>query len=144
MTREEFNQFRHEAVHALTALNQSCDKQFQIPSWPHWDYELERGTLTFSGDGVPKVVASIQVVGTTSKTSGTWLWAWANENLPAKVTHAVKTVRAFGEAENLRELTETSLDDDEYLGWEMTAIAARILKAKGAYHAQEVTADTST
>ena len=45
-------------------LNQSCDLQFRIPSWPNWHYDLDLGTLTFSKDGISRVTASIQVVGT--------------------------------------------------------------------------------
>jgi len=42
-------------------------------------------------------------------------------------------VRAFGEAENISELTNAELPDDEYLGWGLTAVAAKLLGAKGAY-----------
>jgi hypothetical protein len=42
-------------------------------------------------------------------------------------------VRDFGTAESIQQLTEAYLPDDEHLGWEMTAVAARILQAKGAY-----------
>jgi len=133
MTEEQFTKFRHEAVHVLMRLNESCESEFHISSWPHWDYDLERGTLTLSQDGVPKVVASIQLVGTTSKTAGTWLWGWGNENLPTNVTEAVAAVRAVGETESLSQLTNASMPDDEYVGWEMTAIAARVLGSKGAY-----------
>jgi hypothetical protein len=42
-------------------------------------------------------------------------------------------VRAFGELENLPELTQAKRPTDEHMGWEMTAIAAKVLGAKGAY-----------
>jgi hypothetical protein len=42
-------------------------------------------------------------------------------------------VRAFGEAENLAQLPEESLPDQDQLGWEMTAISAKLLESKGAY-----------
>jgi len=65
--------------------------------------------------------------------AGTWLWSWANDCFPENVVAPVRKVKEFGIAEKLRELTEDSSPDDEYLGWAMTAIAARILEAKGAY-----------
>lgn len=133
MNAEQYSDFRHLAVHDLTRLNKKCDEDFHIDSWPRWDYDLERARLTFSQDKMPKVIASIQVVGTTSTTDGTWLWGWANENLPTAATKAMKKVRAFGETENLAALTQSSCPDEEYLGWEMTAIAAKVLEAKGAY-----------
>jgi hypothetical protein len=114
-------------------LNESCQREFQISSWPQWHYDLDRTTLTFLRDGFPRVVASIQVVGTTSTKSGTWLWAWDNQHLPSQSTHRMAEVRAFGEQECLTELRTPKLTDDEYLGWGMAAIAAKILGAKGAY-----------
>jgi hypothetical protein len=133
MTPEEFSKFRHDAVHELMSLNEACERKFKISTLHRWDYDLDDGTLTFSQDGVARVVALIQIVGTTSETDGTWLWSWANQSLPGKVTRAIGDVRAFGERESLSELTTPSLTDDEYLGWAMTAITARVLGSKGAY-----------
>jgi hypothetical protein len=133
MNAEQFSDFRHAAVHELMRLNKICEDEFLISSWSRWDYELKRGTLTFSQGEIPKVIASIQVVGTTSTEGGTWLWSWANKNLPTIATKSIAGVRAFGEAENLSELTQCSCPDNEYLGWEMTAIAAKVLGAMGAY-----------
>jgi hypothetical protein len=133
MDQEQFAKYRHEAVHQLEQLNEDCENKFRISSSPRWDYELEAGTLTFSENDVPKVIAEIQVVGSTSISGGTWLWGWANCNLPDGVTEAVDRVRAFGQAESIPELTKDYLPDDEFIGWAMTAVAARILNSKGAY-----------
>jgi hypothetical protein len=133
MSPEEFSEFCHEAVHALMRLNDVCDREFRLSSWPRWDYDFECGTLTFSKDGIAEVIASIQVVGTTSETGGTWLWGWANSHLPSHVTEAMTKVRSFGESENIPELTNPEVPDDEHLGWEMTSVAARVLGSRGAY-----------
>jgi hypothetical protein len=114
-------------------LNEECTRRYRISAMPRWNYDLDAGTLVFSEEGIPTVIASIQVVGTTSTTSKTWLWGWANESLPSSVVSRVCEVRRFGETEGLSRLTEEQLPDDEYLGWEMTAIAARIIGAKGGY-----------
>jgi uncharacterized protein DUF6882 len=74
MVLEDFEQFRHRAVHALEQLNSNCEEQFRIGHWERWDYDLDSGTLVFSESGAPKVIAQIQAAGTTSKTSRTWLW----------------------------------------------------------------------
>jgi len=133
VTAEEISQFRHESAHALTRLNDSSASVFKISSWQRYDYDLERGTLTFSQNGVPRVVASILVAGTTSQSGGTWLWSWANGYLPENVSEPLKKVRNFGIAENIPNLTEPYVPDDGEVGWELTAIATRILEAKGAY-----------
>jgi hypothetical protein len=102
MEREQFSKFRHEAVHELKDLNDLCEKEYRISSWPNWEYDLARGTLAFT-----------QVVGTTSISSRRWRWGWANESLTPKVTTLIAKVRAFGDAENIPELTNAKLPDDE-------------------------------
>lgn len=133
MTPDQYSEFRHRAVHELMDLNERCKEEFRISTWPRWEYDLEQGTLTFSEEGIAKVVASIQVAGTTSRSAGTWMWGWANDSLPANATKDVERVRQFGRVENIDQLTKSELPDDEYLGWEMTAVAAKLLEAKGAY-----------
>ena len=66
MTPDEFHEFRHRAVHELMDLNADCEAKFRIGHWERWVYDLDAGTLIFSESGVPKVIAAIQVVGTTS------------------------------------------------------------------------------
>jgi len=133
MDAEQYSAYRHEAVHELMRLNQLCEHEFTLAKWQRWDYDLDRETLTFSQDGTPKVVASIQIVGSTSMVSGTWLWSWANESDSESIKKAATRVKAFGEAENIPELTQGKLLDDEYLGWALTAVTAKIVGAKGAY-----------
>jgi hypothetical protein len=133
MTAEEFSRFRRDAVHALTCLNDFCGQRFRISSWQRYDYDLDRGTLTFSQDGIPRVIASILVAGTTSTSAGTWLWSWANGYIPESVSEPMKKVRDFGIAENISELAEGYVPDDESVGWDLTAVAAQIMEAKGAY-----------
>ena len=133
MTPSEFEKYKHEAAHESLRLNELCNRQFRISEWPRWDYELDDGTLTFSQEGTPRVIADILVAGSTSKSGGTWLWSWANESLPALVTEPMNRVREFGEREGIEALAREMHPDDEYLGWAMTAIAVRIMNAKGSY-----------
>ncbi len=133
MSPEEFEDYRQQAYDSLVEINELCKQEFKLGTWQHWAYELEAGTLTFSNDGVPRVVATIQTVGSISKKSDTWMWGWANHSLPAKVTDQLYRLKQFGERENLRQLTEATFAGDEGLGWEMAAVATRILEGRGAY-----------
>jgi hypothetical protein len=128
-----FQRFRMRLCITSRSCTKKCEEELRISSWPRWDDDLDRGTLTFSQDGQPKVVAAIQVVGSTSLSSGTWLWSWANQCFPPCVTQEVERVRAFGELESLPASTEAKRPADEHVGWQMTAIAAKVLGAKGAY-----------
>jgi hypothetical protein len=139
LTPKQYEEFLHEALHELNALKDRSRSSFSLGLWERWDYEEDRGRITFSSNGIPKVIAEVLVVGTTSVIEGTWLWGWANKSTPAALTRALSAVRAFGEAEGLPVLTEPSWPADEYHGWEMTAIAAKLVGAKGAYRTPRTT-----
>ena len=133
MTREEFAAFTHDAYLSLVELNRHCWRSFRLGDWPRYDYDLAQGTITFSKDGVAKVIAATQAVGTTSAESNTWLWAWANSSIPATAVEGLARVRKFGESEGLPELTVDTLPNTESLGWELTAVTTRIIGARGGY-----------
>lgn len=60
-----------------------------------WHADLEAGTLSFTwGDGT---IASgaVQVIGTYSTTSGTWLWGWDHPSVSAALAQDALKARAF-------------------------------------------------
>ena len=70
-----------------------------------WEVDFERATITFA-NGVRR---RIQVLGTES--SETWMWAWANDSFdpwPASRA-AAESVRRWGEAHGVGELTAPRL-----------------------------------
>jgi len=125
----------HEAVHQLEEKNARLNSEFRILDWPRFDYDIDAGTLIFSENGAPKVVTEIQVIGTTSAKAGNWLWGWANSHWPEDRVADAQRVRAFGEEHGICELTHDTIDDKDLngLGWELTAVAARVTDAIGAY-----------
>jgi len=129
----DFPKFRRDAVHALTDLNEGVNARFGITAWERFDYDLRAGTLTFSHKGRARVVAKIQVVGATD---GDFLWGWANAGWwPAALLEDVGKVRAWGQAQGVPELVTPRLRGENIteLGWAMTAVAARVTGALGAY-----------
>lgn len=128
--------WRQEAVHQLRDKASRLETEFRLGSWPRYDYDVDTGMLTFSEAGVPKLIAEIQIVGTTSAKAGNWLWAWANNHWPAERVSDSEVVRAFGEEHGIDELLHEYVgdaDDLNALGWELTAVAARVTGALGAY-----------
>ena len=130
-----YHEWRHEALHLLQDKNALLSNEFRLGSWPRFDYDLENRQLVFSEDGKPKVIADIQVAGTTSARAGNWLWAWANSDWPPQCVEDAERVCSFGEEHAIAELTSGYVKDDDLnaLGWELTAIAARVCDAAGAY-----------
>lgn len=73
------------------------------------------------------------MVGSVSACEKTFLWAWANETIPAKAQERLGDVRAFGETHDLGLLTTTEWPATRAEGLEMLAAAGRILDADGAF-----------
>ena len=117
----------------LCTKQELIDSQFSLSEHKRWDYDQETGLLVFSNDGVPAVIADIEVIGSISTISDTWLWSWANFNLLANVRTRINAVREFGERGGFPRLTVPKWPADQCMGWEVSAIAAHVLDAKGVY-----------
>lgn len=124
-----FEDFVHPLWHELKEKNDQFVQRYG--SHVHWDWDDATVTLTFSDPVLPTVRIHVSIVGTVEDSS--WQWSWANQNIPAISKQDMEIVRKFGEANGLKELTSGFLDADEYTGWELTAVAAHVLDAPGAY-----------
>ena len=127
--------WRHDAVHELQAKNERLRKEYRLGDWPRYDYDMEAGVLIFSDQGVAKVIAEIQIAGSTSMNAGNWLWAWGNSHWPQELTTDSLLARSFGEEHGICELMHDYVDGDDLngLGWKLTAVMAKLAHVAGAY-----------
>lgn len=124
-----FNEFLHPLVHELMDKNKVFKNRYGDHA--RWDWDDEEVTLTFTDPVLDAVRVDVSVVGSTEGNS--WEWSWANSNCESRSKRDIELVREFGVANGYEMLTSAFLDADEYTGWEMTAVAAHILDAPGAY-----------
>ena len=117
----------------LTARQDGLRDVFRLTYYERWDWDNDRGAVIFSSGGKPQVIAYAQLVGSVSRKSGTWLWAWANEEINPRLCPDLAEVRQYGEHHGIWQLTTPRWEADEVDGWEMTSISAFILQAAGAY-----------
>jgi hypothetical protein len=130
---EPFEELIEEAQVYLRTRQAELDTEYRLAQWPRYDWDQETRQLKFSENGVPKVVADIQFVGSISTESDTWLWAWANDTVDPPLSSTMRVVREYGEKHGFDHLTSKKWHAHEIDGWEMTSIAAYLLKARGAY-----------
>ena len=64
----------------------------------------EKRQTPFSKDGVTKVVADPQIVGSYSTYSHTWMWSWANKYVDEGMKRDIGKVKEFGERHNYKGL----------------------------------------
>jgi len=60
MTKEEFDQFEHEACEYLKAQQDILTNEYGMGSYERWDYDQETGEFAFSDKGIPRLVADFQ------------------------------------------------------------------------------------
>jgi len=122
-----------DATAYLNAKQAALRAEFRVGQYERYDWDQEKGQLVFSQGGHARVVADIQFVGSISNVSDTWLWAWANESFLDGVRADVRKVRRYGDDHHFLRLAAARWKATEVDGWEMTAIAAFLLRAQGAY-----------
>ena len=66
MTEQEFQDHCRQCYWQMRAQMDQVQKEFQLDSFPRFDWDQWRGELVFSSGGTPKVVARIQVIGTVT------------------------------------------------------------------------------
>jgi hypothetical protein len=132
-TTENFEELSRKAYEYLNEQQDLCEATYGIAKYESWYYDQHLGELTFSDAGVVKIKIQYEEVGSVSKVTDTWLWSWANQHLEEKIKTDILKVKNFGIENDLQLLTKSKWYADQYDGWEMTAIASYLMKAKGAY-----------
>jgi hypothetical protein len=127
-----YEKFLDEAVADFGPRATRLNEEYKLGSY-RWDLDQTTGKLVFSAGGVPKVIANVQIVGSYSTHSHTWMWSWANESVEENMKKDVGKIKEYGEQHNFKELVTPKWECDENYGWTMTAAAGHLLKAKGAY-----------
>jgi hypothetical protein len=128
---EDWARWSRESVALFQARNRDWLSRFDLGAQPY-RFDLDTAALTFDR-GSDLVVADLTVIGTTSRSEGTFLWSWANESLPPIATSLATRVRSFGEDNDLPLLTRPEWPAARPEALEMLAISARVLDADGCF-----------
>jgi hypothetical protein len=110
------------------------DKQndlYEVIGDNSWNADMNTGTISFG----PELVFPIQVLGTFSHSSETWLWAWANvqSGLPPRLLSQAEQLRAYGEQHGIELLTASEFDATDLDLHTIGCIASGIFGASGYY-----------
>ncbi|WP_143684697.1 DUF6882 domain-containing protein [Variovorax sp. KK3] len=115
---------------------QKARDSFGLGTFKHFHIDLPTASMRFQdAHQIDRIHARIQVAGSWSSESGSWLWPWDNPSLPADVQSRMGEVKAFGVKEGLPFLQAPVQPCDEGMAWSMASIAARLLDAQSLYRA---------
>jgi len=130
---ESWQDFLRDCHEELRVKQAALSREFSLNRHQRWDWDQQRAALVFSNDGIAAVIATIEFVGSVSTRSNTWLWSWANPSMLDAVRSRILAVYDFGEARDYPNLTVPKWPAEEADGWDMAAVAARVLDAAGVY-----------
>jgi hypothetical protein len=133
MSDKEVEDFLRQANWFMRGQMDQNQKDFNLGSYTRFDWHQWRGELVFSSGGVPKVVARIQVTGTLSTKAKSWFWSWANAGIFDAVRSSARKTREFGIEHGVLRLMQPRWAAQDKDAWDMTAAAAKITDAKGAF-----------
>jgi hypothetical protein len=117
----------------MSSLQNEFMQLYDINSYENWYYDHDIGAFHFKGDDGRNLYFKYLKVGSFSTETNTWKWSWDNKFTPRHIKKPLEKVKAFGEANHFEPLTKGLINGDEYTGWEMTAVSAKLLNALGMY-----------
>lgn len=73
-----------------------------------WDFDMDKGTISFGEN----LVFPVQILGTFSHSTQTWLWSWANveSGIPENITRQALQLRKYGNDNKIDRLTNDTFD----------------------------------
>ncbi|WP_405632535.1 hypothetical protein OG933_41995 [Streptomyces sp. NBC_00016] len=103
-----------------------------LGSADRWGLDQRTGLITWT---FPEKTATApaQILASFSPSSGSWLWAWANDSILPEMSRDARTVRDWAEAHGHHALAQPKVDADEQTAATLAALAVRITKAAGFY-----------
>jgi hypothetical protein len=139
MTEDEYRVFVQKSYEYLQEQQDSCNMDWGIEDFGHWDMNQPAGQLVFRNPTGPKLICQVQIAGTYSHGSRTWLWSWDNPSIQEHLRDAATIARRFGQEHGIDELTDGQWGADEADAWAMTAVTANLVQSKGAHRGADET-----
>lgn len=125
----DWSAWSREAVRLMRERNDAWVRDYGLEGC-RYRWSLDEARIVFASEQ-GDVSADICVLGSLSASQRTFLWAWANEVIPAQARKGLEAVREFGEKNALQLLTRPEWTATRPDALEMAAIAGRVLDASG-------------
>lgn len=117
----------------------SYDKQIYLRAMygkTGWGFDLNTGVLAFRRPHEAPLQLAVEVLGTESEDTNTWLWSWANAGVPPTLTASAMQLKQLGEAQGIPEFTKAELDITAAVNPQRIGlVAAGVLRASCFFHA---------
>jgi len=132
-----FDEFKDECLPPILLLQDDFVKLYDLKSYERWFYDHSIGAFHFKSNDGRNLYFEYIDVGSYSTTQKNWMWSWNNKSTPKHVAKGLEKVRAFGEENQFSDLTNGLINGDEYTGWTLTSITAKLLNGIGIYRIRQ-------
>ncbi|MEU9093839.1 DUF6882 domain-containing protein [Streptomyces sp. NPDC048428] len=103
-----------------------------LGSADRWGLDQRTGLITWTFPD-RTATAPAQILASFSASSGSWLWAWANESILPEMSRDARSVRDWAETHGHHTLAQPETEADEQVAATLAALAVRITGAAGFY-----------
>ena len=133
MTDAEFNEFLEQALDEIEAKQTQLEAEYNLGHHERFVVDYERNSLVFFNKEAPVAEATVLPVASHVPEKKNLRWSWANKNLPDSVRRRAEDVKKLYKLTGFQLFERESIECDEKMAWEITAMACKCLKARGAY-----------
>ena len=119
------------SLYAASTLDKQRTLMDLIGEKHRWDFDMKSGEIAFNG----KHKFPVQIIGTESHQSNTWLWAWANaeSGIPASLLVTATKLKAFGGEHQIDELRSPQIKLGEVNGALLSTVATGLTRGDAYY-----------
>lgn len=134
MDDDEFQKWVAAAGKRARAGLEAAAQRFGVGTHARYETDLETATIRFlDAKGIEQVRADLQLAGTWSPNTSTWMWGWENESVPEAAVDRLGPIAETGREKDLQALTALVVGCPESDAWTLAALAADIVGAECVY-----------
>jgi len=129
----DYDQLVEKSVELAQKVASDAESKYALGDYERWDFSQDTGELVLSANDGPRIAARVQVIGTYSFDTGTWLWAWANASFDESLTHDSRQVRTLGSSKGFQELMNGTFKAEEDDCWALAAVSLAVCGGHALY-----------
>lgn len=134
MMSTEYEQWVEAARARVRERMADSQTRFGLGTYGRYEIDLPSATIRFlDAAGRDRVRADLQIAGSWSPASETWMWSWENQSVPELAVLRLREVREAGHDKGVDSLKASIVECDEGGAWSLASLAADILDAQCVY-----------
>ena len=134
MKEEQYQDWVERARELTHQRMTDAKTKYGLGKYKRYQLDLQTATIRFyDGNDTERVCADLQVAGSWSPESESWMWGWENESVPDAAVDRMTEVFDTGVRTDVEKLQRMFGSCDEGEAWSMASLACEIIDAESVY-----------